>query len=57
MMALDGFILVLILLNVLVERNPMVLSQIIGFLVAMCGGTYAGALMASLAAKRAAARQ
>jgi hypothetical protein len=57
MMALDGFILVLILPNVLVEGHPMLLSQVIGFLIDTCGGTYAGALMASLTAKRTAARQ
>jgi hypothetical protein len=56
MLALDAIVVVLLLIMVLVEKRDVILSQGPGILLATCGGTYLGAVLASLTAKRTAAR-
>ena len=52
MLALDATLLVAGLVMVLVERRDVILSQGPGIVLSCCGGTYAGAVAASLAARR-----
>jgi hypothetical protein len=52
MLAMDATPLVVVLVMVLVERREVILSQGLGILLSCCGGTYAGAVVASLAARR-----
>ena len=56
MLVLDAPVLVLVLIMVLVEKWDVILSQGPGMLLATCGGTYLGAVVASLTAKRTVAR-
>ncbi len=53
MLALDAIPLVVIIIMVLVEKLPVILSQGPGILLSACGGTYAGAVVASRTAKQA----
>jgi hypothetical protein len=57
MLAMDATFLVVIVIMVLVEKREVFLSQGLGFLLACCGGTYAGAVAASLIARRKAVRR
>jgi len=57
MLALDATPFIMIFIMVLVEKPAVILSQSPGILLSTCGGTYAGAVVASLTAKRMAARQ
>jgi hypothetical protein len=52
MLVLDAVVLVGLLIMVLVEKREVILSQGPGILLATCGGTYLGAVVASLTAKR-----
>ena len=56
MLVLDAVVLVGLLIMVLVEMRDVILSQGPGILLATCGGTYLGAVVASLTAKRTVAR-
>jgi hypothetical protein len=56
MLALDAVIFTTIVIMVLVEKRQTVFAQAPGMLLACCGGTFAGAFVASWAARRAAAR-
>ncbi len=56
MLALNAIVLGAVFIMVLVEKWPVILSQGPGTLLGACGGTYLGAVMASLSAKRTAAR-
>jgi hypothetical protein len=56
MLVLDAVVLVGLLIMVLVEKRDVILSQGPGILLATCGGTYLGAVVASLTAKRTVAR-
>ena len=56
MLVLDAPVLVLVLIMVLVEKWDVILSQGPGMLLATCGGTYLGAVVASLTAKRTVVR-
>ena len=56
MLALDAILLLVVFVMVLVEKWPVILSQGPLFLLGGCGGTYLGAVVASLTAKRTAAR-
>lgn len=56
MLLLDGVMLVSVLIMVAVEKWDVILSQGPGMLLSTCGGTYAGAVVASVTAKRTAAR-
>ena len=56
MLLLDGVMLVLFLIMVKSGNWDTVLTQGIGALLSTCGGTYAGAVVASITAKRTAAR-
>ena len=56
MLAMDATILVVVFIMVLVEKREVILSQGPGILLSSCGGTYAGAVVASLAARRRAAQ-
>jgi hypothetical protein len=51
MLLLDAILLLLIIPMVLLERREMVLTQGLGILVSCCGGTWAGAFVASLRAR------
>lgn len=52
MLLLDGILLLLLIPMVLMEKLEVILSQGLGILVACCGGTWAGAFVASLKARR-----
>ena len=52
MLALNATVLGMVLIMVLVEKREVVLSQGPGMLLSACGGTYAGAVAASLIARR-----
>jgi putative effector of murein hydrolase len=56
MLALDATPFVVVFIMVLVEKRAVILEQGPGILLAACGGTYAGAVVASFTAKRMAAR-
>ena len=56
MLALDAIWLAGLIVMVLKERRAVILSQGPVFLLATCGGTYLGAVVASLAARRTVAR-
>jgi hypothetical protein len=56
MLALDAVVLAGLLIMVLVEKRDVILSQGPGILISTCGGTYLGAVVASLTAKRTVAR-
>ena len=56
MLSLDAIMLISVVIMVLVEKRDVILSQGPGMLLATCGGTYLGAVLASLAARRTAAR-
>ena len=56
MLLLDGVMLVTVLIMVKSENWDTILSQGIGALLSTCGGTYAGAVVASVTAKRTVAR-
>ena len=56
MLLLDGVMLVTVLIMVAGGNWDTVLTQGIGALLSTCGGTYAGAVVASVTAKRKAAR-
>jgi FtsH-binding integral membrane protein len=55
MLALDATVFVSVIIIALVEKREVFLSQGLGLLFSGCGGTYAGAVMASLTARRKAA--
>ena len=55
MLALAAPLLVAVFVMVLVERREVILSQGPGILLSCCGGTYAGAVVASRTARRRAA--
>jgi Zn-dependent protease with chaperone function len=57
MLALDATVFVCVFIMVLVEKRAVVLSQGVGLLLSGCGGTYVGAVVASLTARRRAVRQ
>src|SRR5664279_5065138 len=48
MLALDAVVLAGLVIMVLVEKRDVILSQGPGILLATCGGTYLGAVVASL---------
>jgi len=52
MLALDAVQLVMLILIVLLERLEVILSQGLGILLSCCGGTLAGAFVASMRARR-----
>lgn len=52
MLALDATVFVLATIVALVEKREVFLSQGLGLLLSGCGGTYAGAIVASLIARR-----
>jgi hypothetical protein len=52
MAALDAVPLMMVLIMALVEKWPVILSQGLGILLSCCGGTFAGAVAASGAARR-----
>jgi hypothetical protein len=52
MLALDATVFVLVTIIALVEKREVFLSQGLGLLLSSCGGTYAGAVVASLIARR-----
>ena len=52
MLALEATVFVLVTIIVLVENREVFLSQGLGLLLSSCGGTYAGAVVASLIARR-----
>jgi hypothetical protein len=52
MLALDAILLLAFFVMVLAERKEVILSQGLGILLSCCGGTFAGAVAASLAARR-----
>ena len=56
MLALNAVMLISIVIMSLVEKRAVVFSQAPGILLASCGGTLAGALAASWAARRATAK-
>ena len=56
MLALGATLLVSVFIMVPVERWDVIPSQGPGILLSTCGGTYAGAVVASLTARRTAAR-
>src|ERR1019366_8161910 len=56
MLALDATPFVVVFIMVLVEKRAVILEQGPGILLSACGGTYAGAVVASITAKRMAAR-
>jgi asparagine N-glycosylation enzyme membrane subunit Stt3 len=57
MLAMVATFLVMIVIMALVEKQEVVLSQGLGFLLSCCGGTYAGAVAASLIARRKAVQR
>lgn len=52
MLALDATLLLAFFTMVLAERREVILSQGLGILLSCCGGTFAGAVVASMAARR-----
>jgi hypothetical protein len=52
MLALDATQLIMLILVVLLERLEVILSQGLGILLSCCGGTLAGAFVASQKARR-----
>jgi hypothetical protein len=56
MLALDATVFASVLIMVLVETRAVILSYGPGMLLSACGGTYAGAVAASLTARRTTAR-
>jgi len=52
MLALDSILLLSVFAMVLTERLEVILAQGLGILLSCCGGTFAGAVAASLAARR-----
>jgi len=56
MLALDAVPLLMVFGIVLGQTWPVILSQGLGILLSCCGGTFAGALAASRAARRTEAR-
>jgi hypothetical protein len=56
-LALDAIPLLLILIMLLAEKWPAILFQGLGILLSCCGGTFAGALAASRAARRTGLRR
>jgi hypothetical protein len=52
MIALDATVLAAVFVMVLVEKRDVILSQGPAILLSCCGGTYAGAVAASLGARR-----
>jgi hypothetical protein len=52
MLALDSVPLLLVFIMVLAERREVILSQGLVILISSCGGTFAGAVTASLAERR-----
>jgi len=52
MLALVATALVMVTIIALVENRDVFLSQGLGLLLSSCGGTYAGAVVASLIARR-----
>jgi hypothetical protein len=56
MLVLDATVLAAVFIMVLVEKWDVILSQGPGILISTCGGTYLGAVVASLTARRTAAR-
>jgi len=56
MLALDAILLVALFFMILAERREVVLSQGLGILIFCCGATFAGAVAASIAARRKAKR-
>jgi len=57
MLALDSVPLLLVFIMALAERREVILSQGLGILISCCGGTLAGAVAASVAARRRQRRQ
>jgi len=57
MLALDAILLLAVFVMVLVEKREVVLTQGLGILLSCCGGTFAGAAAASLAARRRSGRR
>jgi hypothetical protein len=57
MLALDATVFVSVSIMALVEKREVFLSQGLGLLLSGCGGTYAGAVVASLTAQRKAAER
>jgi hypothetical protein len=57
MLALDSMFLLSVLVIVLQKNRGVILGQGLGILIFCCGGTYAGAAVASLAARRRAGRR
>jgi hypothetical protein len=52
MLALDATLLLAFFIMVLAERREVILSQGLGIILSCCGGTFAGAVVASIAARR-----
>ena len=52
MLALEATVLVQAIVIALAEKREVFLSQGLGLLLSSCGGTYAGAVVASLIARR-----
>jgi len=52
MLGLDATLLLVFLNTVLAERREVILSQGLGILLSCCGATFAGAVAASLWARR-----
>lgn len=52
MLALDVVPLLSVFIMVLAEKREVILSQGIGILISSCGGTFAGAVAASLVARK-----
>jgi hypothetical protein len=52
MLALDAVLILTVVISVFVEKREVVLTQSLGILVSCCGGTFAGALAASIKARR-----
>jgi hypothetical protein len=57
MLALDAILLLDVFVMVLVEKREVALTQGLGILLFCCGGIFAGAAVASLAARRRGGRQ
>jgi hypothetical protein len=57
MLALDAVLLVVVVIMVLVEARQTAFAQAPGILLSCCGGTLAGAFVASWVARRAAGRR
>jgi len=52
MLSLDAILIIAVFAMALVEKREVILSQGIGILLSCCGGTYAGAVAASIVARR-----